>query len=103
MLRGTYILCPVGPAGHIVHSSASRARIVEAQFFILGWDRYGFHKKCAGTCSIELMFLPPVRSASHIVQSGASEAQNADALFIKLGWDRYGFHKMRIGTRYAEL
>jgi hypothetical protein len=39
----------VGSAGHVVHSGVSRARIIEALFFILGWDQYKIHKKRVGT------------------------------------------------------
>jgi hypothetical protein len=65
-------LCPVGFAGHVVHSRVSRARIVYALFFKLGWDRYGFDKKCVETRYVELVFLHPVRSAGHVVHPGAS-------------------------------
>jgi hypothetical protein len=49
-------LHPLGSVGHVVHSGASRARNVEALFFMLGWDRYGFHKKHAWTRYAELVF-----------------------------------------------
>jgi hypothetical protein len=44
-------LHPVGSTGHIVHCSASRAQNLNALFFLLGWHRYGFHKKRTGTRS----------------------------------------------------
>jgi hypothetical protein len=53
---------------------------------MLGWDQYGFDKKCAGTRCAELMFLHPVGSAGLVVHSGASGAQNGDAPFFMLVW-----------------
>jgi hypothetical protein len=66
---------------------------------MLGWDRYGFHKKRTGTHYIKLVFLLPVGSAGHIVHFGAFGATNIGSQFFMLGWDRYGFNKncTRIG------
>jgi hypothetical protein len=36
-------------------------------FFMLGWPRCYFHKKCVGTCYAKHVFLHPVGSASHVV------------------------------------
>jgi hypothetical protein len=77
-------LHPVGYAGHIVHSGASRKQSVDALFFMLEWDQYGFHKNHIGTCYIDYFF-HPVGSADHIVHSIASRAQNTDALFFMIG------------------
>jgi hypothetical protein len=67
-------LHPVGSVGTIVHSCASGAQNVDALFFILEWDRYGFNKKRARTCYTELMFSDPVGSVAHIVHSAVYEA-----------------------------
>jgi hypothetical protein len=64
----------VGYAGHVVHSSASGARNIDALFFMLRWDQYEFDKKCIRTRYTELVFLHPVGSAGHLVHSGAFEA-----------------------------
>jgi hypothetical protein len=72
-------------------------------FLLLGWDRYGFNKRRAGTCCIKLVFLHTVRSAGHIVHSGAPTAQIVGTLFFMLRWERYGFHKKHTGPLYAEL
>jgi hypothetical protein len=46
---GLMFLHPVLSAGHVVHCVAFGALNVEALFFMLGWEEYGFHKKCDGT------------------------------------------------------
>jgi hypothetical protein len=38
---------------------------------MLGWDRYGFHKKCTETRYAELLIFYPVGSVGHAVHSGA--------------------------------
>jgi hypothetical protein len=42
--------------GHVVHYGASGAQNINALFFMLGWDRYGYDKKCVGTRYAEPMF-----------------------------------------------
>jgi hypothetical protein len=79
--------------GHVVYSNVSRARNVDTLFFILVWDRYGFHKNSTGTRYVVLMFLHPMGSDGHVVHSGASGSRNVNALFFMLGWDQYGSHK----------
>jgi hypothetical protein len=63
-------LHPVGSAGHIVHSSASGMRNVDALFFTLGWAWCGFHKKHAGTRYTELVFLHLVGSMGRVLHLG---------------------------------
>jgi hypothetical protein len=41
-------LHPVGSAGHIVYSGASRSRNMDALFSMLRWDQCGYDKKRAG-------------------------------------------------------
>jgi hypothetical protein len=69
--------------GYIVHSGASEARNVDTQFFMLGWDRYGFHKTCNGTHYADLLFLHPVGSAGHVVHFGASGERIIDTIFSR--------------------
>jgi hypothetical protein len=88
--------------GHAMHSSASSTRNIDALFFMLGWDQYGFHRKCTGIHYAELVCLHSVGPTSHVVHSSASRARNINAIF-HARWARCGFQKKRAGTRYAEL
>jgi hypothetical protein len=80
-----------------------RTRNVYAPFFMLGCAWCSFHKKCAGTHYVELVFLHPVGSAGHVVDSAASGARNVGTLFFMLRLARCGFHNQRTGTCNSEL
>jgi hypothetical protein len=45
---------------------------------MLGWERYGFHKKPAETRYAKLVLLHLVGSMGHIVNYGASRVRNID-------------------------
>jgi hypothetical protein len=72
--------------GHVVHSGASGARNMDAQFFMLKWAWCSFRKMRVGASDAKLVFLHPVGSAGHIVHYEASGARNINALFFMLGW-----------------
>jgi hypothetical protein len=55
MLKHVF-LHPVGSAGHVMYSGASRERNIDTLFFMLRWAWCGFHKKCTRTCYGTLMF-----------------------------------------------
>jgi hypothetical protein len=93
----------VGSACRVVHSGASRQRNIDTLFFMLGWDQYGFDKKCIGTRYAKLSYLHPVGSVGHVVHFDSSRARNVDALFFMLRWDQCGSDKKHAITRYAEL
>jgi hypothetical protein len=67
-LGQTCVLHPVGSVGHVVHYGASEARIVDAIFFLLVWDRYVFQKKRIKTSDTELVFLHLLGYAGHVVR-----------------------------------
>jgi hypothetical protein len=65
----------------------------DALFFVLRWDRYGFHEKHARTHYTELVFLHPMGSMGRVVHYGANGMRNVGALCFLLERDWYGFHK----------
>jgi hypothetical protein len=97
-----FFLHPVGSVGHVVHFGAYQVRNIDALFFILGWDRYGFHKNNVETRYAECVFLYLVGPTGHVVCFGASGVRNVDALFLMLRWYQYEFQKNHVGPRYAE-
>jgi hypothetical protein len=68
--------------GHVVHSGASGVQNIDTLFFMLEWERYGFHKKSTGTRYAELIFLHPVGSVGQVVNFVASSAWNIGTLFL---------------------
>jgi hypothetical protein len=52
-------LHPAGSASHVVHSSASVVRNVNAQFFMLGWDGAVSIKCELGHITLKLVFFIP--------------------------------------------
>jgi hypothetical protein len=84
-------------AGHIVHSGVSGARNINAIFFILGWDRYGFDKKHAEASYTKIVFLHPVGSVGHLVLSVASGTRNVNTLFSCSGGTKLDLRKSALG------
>jgi hypothetical protein len=71
--------------GHILHSVSSGMQNVNALFFMLGCDWYGFCKKCAGARYAKLGFLHPVGSAGHVVHSLSPGHKTLTCYFSCLG------------------
>jgi hypothetical protein len=78
-------LHPVRSTCPIVHSGASGGQNVDALFFMLGWDRYGFHKKCAGIHYAELVFLHLMGYVGHVVLFGVSRRKKSMHYFARSG------------------
>jgi hypothetical protein len=116
-------LHPVGSTGHVVHSGASGTRNVNALFFMLEWDRYGFHIKCPGKkcqriifhAGVGLVRIPQKARWDTLCRTcvfatgGISGSLTAfwcvwgmkrRHTFFMMLWDQYGFEKK---TRYDTL
>jgi hypothetical protein len=78
-------------------------RNIDALFFMLGWDPFGFYKKRTRTHYAKLVFSHPVGLVGHVIQSDASAGVKRRCTIFMLGWDWFRFHKMRDGTHYNEL
>jgi hypothetical protein len=65
-------LHPVGFAGHVVYSGASRAQNGDALFFMLWWNQFRLDKKRGGIYYAELVFLHRMGSMGHVVHSSPS-------------------------------
>jgi hypothetical protein len=59
----------VANAGNIMQPEASGMQNIDALFFILGCEHYGFDENCFGKHYSELVFLYSVGSVGHIVDS----------------------------------
>jgi hypothetical protein len=102
MLHQICVLHPVGFVGHVVILVRPGCG-TSMHYFILRWNRYGFHETCAGTHYAELVLFHTVEYAGHVVHFSASVVWDIDAQYVMLRWDWYGFHKWCAGTRYTEL
>jgi hypothetical protein len=51
-------------------SSVFGAQNINALFFMLGWDQYGFNKKRDGTHYAELVFFNSIEFTGHVMHSG---------------------------------
>jgi hypothetical protein len=58
--------------GDVVHSGASGAQNVNAQFFMVRWAQCGLPKKGIRTRYAKLVVWHPVGSVGHVVHSRAS-------------------------------
>jgi hypothetical protein len=102
-LRRTSVFASSGICGSYSAFWCIRGAKIRRVVFMLGWDQYRTHKKCARTRYAGHVFLHPTGSVAHIVHSDACGARNIDALFFMLGWDWLGFDKKRVRTHYIKL
>jgi hypothetical protein len=85
MLHQTCVLHRVGSSGHVVHSVAFGMLNVDALFFLLEWDEYGFYKKRDGTHHAKLVLLHLMGYAGHVVHSAHSGHETSTHYFSCLG------------------
>jgi hypothetical protein len=87
----------VESAGHILHSTTSEEKNVDALSCMVMWDRYRLDKKRAGTHYSELVFLHPVGSVGHVVDSLASGHETSMQYFSCSGGPSAVFIKSALG------
>jgi hypothetical protein len=58
--------------GYVVHFGRSGERNIDALFFMLSCDWYGFDKRRTGIHYVRLVFLHPVESACYVGHSSGS-------------------------------
>jgi hypothetical protein len=75
----------VGSAGRIVHSVASGTLNINALFFLLEWDEYGFYKMRDGTPYTKLVFLHPMGYAGRVVHVVRPRRETSMHYFSCLG------------------
>jgi hypothetical protein len=79
------------------------AQKVDAQFFMLMWDRYEIHKTRVGSCYAELGFCIWWNQRVTLCILMRLGYEISMHYFSCSGWDECGFHKKRDGIPYDEL
>jgi hypothetical protein len=82
----------VESTGHVVHSSASGLRNIDALYFMLEWAWCGSKKSVSLHLTPDLCFSSDEICGSHRGFRGV-RPRNINAVFFMLGWPRCGFQK----------